>query len=193
MNQPLGDAVGNSLEVIEAINMLHSRGPADLREHCLHVSAHMLVLGQRAPDLESGRRMAEAAIASGAAFEKFRILVRDQGGDVSFVDVPEKFPKAKLVEVVKAERSGSLSQVHARMIGEAAMSLGAGRSRKDDPVDHVVGFIIHCKVGERVEKGEALFTIYANEAAKQAEARESVRAAFRWSDKPVAALPLFYE
>jgi pyrimidine-nucleoside phosphorylase len=193
MNQPLGDAVGNSLEVIEAINMLHSRGPADLREHCLHVSAHMLVLGQRAPDLESGRRMAEAAIASGAAFEKFRILVRDQGGDVSFVDVPEKFPKAKLVEVVKAERSGCLSQVHARMIGEAAMSLGAGRSRKDDPVDHAVGFIIHCKVGERVEKGEALFTIHANEAAKQAEARESVRAAFRWGDKPVAALPLFYE
>ncbi|MBE3037917.1 MAG: thymidine phosphorylase [Chloroflexi bacterium] len=193
MNQPLGNAVGNSLEVIEAINTLHNRGPADFHEHCLHVSAHMLVLGQRAPDLESGRRIAEAAIASGAAFEKFRVLVRAQGGDVSFVDVPGKFPRAKLIEVVKADRSGTLSRVHARMIGEAAVALGAGRARKGDPVDHAVGFIIHRKVGERVEKGEPLFTIYANDAAKQAEVREGLRAAFGWSDKPVAALPLFYE
>lgn len=78
MNQPLGDAVGNSLEVVEAINTLHSHGPADFHEHCLHVSAHMLVLGHRAPDLESGHRLAEAAIASGAAFEKFRVLVSAQ-------------------------------------------------------------------------------------------------------------------
>jgi pyrimidine-nucleoside phosphorylase len=193
MNQPLGEAVGNSLEVIEAINMLHSRGPADFREHCLHVSAHMLVLGRRALDLESGRRKAEAAIASGAAFEKFRVLVSAQGGDVSFVDVPGKFPTAKLVEVVKADRSGTLSQVHARMIGEAAVALGAGRARKGDRVDHAVGLIIHRKVGERVEKGQRLFTIYANDAAKQVEVRESLRAAFGWSDKPVDALPLFYE
>jgi pyrimidine-nucleoside phosphorylase len=193
MNQPLGEAVGNSLEVIEAINALHSRGPADFREHCLRVSAHMLVLGHCAPDLESGRRMAEAVIASGAAFEKFRVLIRAQGGDVSFVDVPGKFPKAKLVEVVKAERSGTLSRVHARMIGEAAVALGAGRARKGDQVDHAVGLIIHRKVGERVEKGEPLFTIYANDAAKQAIVREDLRAAFWWSDKPVAVLPLFYE
>lgn len=193
MNQPLGEAVGNSLEVIEAINTLHNRGPADFHEHCLHVSAHMLVLGHRAPDLESGRRMAEAAIASGAAFEKFRVLVRAQGGDVSFVDDPGKFPRSKLIEVVRADRSGIISLVHARMIGEAAVALGAGRARKGDPVDHAVGFIIHCKVGGRVEKGEPLFTIHANDAAKQAAVRESLREAFGWSDQSVAALPLFYE
>ena len=193
MNQPLGGAVGNSLEVIEAINTLRGCGPTDFHEHCLCVSAHMLVLGHCAQDLESGRRMAEAAITSGGAFEKFRVLVCAQGGDVSFVDVPGKFPKAKYIEMVKADRSGTLSRVHARLIGEAAMLLGAGRARKGDPVDHAVGLIIHRKVGERVEKGEPLFTICANDAEKKDEVRDGLRAAFKWSDKPVSALPLFYE
>jgi pyrimidine-nucleoside phosphorylase len=193
MNQPLGDAVGNSLEVVEAINTLHAGGPADFREHCLQVSAHMLVLGQRAQDFASGRRMAETAIASGAALEKFRVLVRAQGGDVSFVDVPGKFPRAKFIEVVKADQKGNLSQVNARMIGEAAVALGAGRAKKGDPVDHAVGFIIHRKVGDWVEKDEPLFTVHANDAVKKAEAQEGLRTAFWWSDKPVAALPRFYE
>jgi pyrimidine-nucleoside phosphorylase len=193
MNQPLGEAVGNALEVVEAIDTLHGGGPVDFREHCLHVSAHMLVLGRRAADLESGRRMAKAAIASGAAFEKFRLLVRAQGGDVTYVDHPQKFPQAQFVEVVKADRSGYLSQVHARIIGEAAMTLGAGRMKKGDPVDHAVGFIIHQKVGDFVERNQPLFTIYANDSARQAEARESLRAAFEWSDQPVPPLPLFYK
>lgn len=193
MNQPLGQAVGNALEVVEAIDTLHGAGPVDFREHCLHVSAHMLVLGRRAADLESGRRMAEAAIASSAAFEKFRLLVRAQGGDVTYVDHPQKFPKAQFVEVVKADRSGYLSQVHARIIGEAAVTLGAGRAKKGDPVDHAVGFITHQKVGDFVERNQPLFTIYANDPAKQAEVRESLRAAFGWSDQPVPPLHLFYK
>jgi pyrimidine-nucleoside phosphorylase len=193
MNQPLGQAVGNALEVVEAIDTLHGAGPVDFREHCLHVSAHMLVLGRRAADLESGRRMAEAAIASSAAFEKFRLLVRAQGGDVTYVDYPQKFPKAQFVEVVKADRSGYLSQVHARIIGEAAVTLGAGRAKKGDPVDHAVGFITHQKVGDFVERNQPLFTIYANDPAKQAEVRESLRAAFGWSDQPVPPLHLFYK
>jgi pyrimidine-nucleoside phosphorylase len=193
MNQPLGEAVGNSLEVMEAINTLHNKGPADFREHCLHVSAHMLLLGKRTPDLESGRSMAEAVIASGAAFEKFRILVRAQGGDVSFVDFPENFPKAKFVEVVKAGRSGFLAQVHARLFGESAVALGAGRAKKGDQVDHAVGILIHHKVGELVEAGEPLYTIYANEAEKLTEARKWLREAILWSDLPVASLPLFYD
>jgi pyrimidine-nucleoside phosphorylase len=109
MNQPLGHAVGNALEVVEAIETLHVSGPADFREHCLHVSAHMLLLGKRAKDLDEGRRMAERSIADGSAFEKFRVLVQTQGGDVSFVDDPDKFPKAKLVDVVKAPRSGFIN------------------------------------------------------------------------------------
>ena len=193
MNQPLGEAVGNALEVVEAIDTLHGSGPADFREHCLHVSSHMLVLGRRAADLESGRRMAETAIASGAAYDKFRVLVRAQGGDVTYVDQPQKFPMAHFVEVVKSDRSGYLSMVHARMIGEAAVTLGAGRTEKNDPVDHAVGFVIHRKVGDFVERDQPLFTIYANDYSKQAEVRESLRAAFGWSEQPVPSLPLFYE
>ncbi len=192
MNQPLGAAVGNALEVVEAIETLHGGGPADFREHCLQVSAQMLVLGHRATDFESGRRMAEAAIASGAAFEKFRVLVRAQGGDVSFIDTPEKLPKAKFIQTVNAERSGYLSRVHARIIGEAAVALGAGRARKSDTVDHAVGFVIHAKVGEYLEENHPLFTIYANDDAKLVEGRQAVLSAFGWSDTPVPPLPLFY-
>ncbi|MEP0804744.1 MAG: thymidine phosphorylase [Chloroflexota bacterium] len=192
MNQPLGCAVGNALEVIEAIETLKGGGPADFREHCLHIAAHMLVIGKRAKTLEEARSMAEAAIASGAGLEKFRVLVGAQGGDVSYVDDIAKFPRAKFVEVVKAPRSGYLSQVHARAVGEAAVALGAGRAKKSDPIDHAVGFLIHRKVGDRVEAGEPLFTIHANDASKLAEARRAVLQAHVFSDDEVAPLPLFY-
>ena len=192
MNQPLGHAVGNALEVVEAIETLHGGGPADFREHCLYVSAHMLLLGKRAKDLDEGRSMAERSIADGLAFEKFRVLVQAQGGDVSFVDNPDKFPKAKLVDVVKAPRSGFISQVHARSVGEASVALGAGRAKKGDPVDHAVGFVIHHKVGDQVEEGQPLFTIHANDAEKSAEARVSALKAHVFSDSPVSVLPLFY-
>jgi pyrimidine-nucleoside phosphorylase len=193
MNQPLGQAVGNSLEVVEAIDTLKGEGPADFREHCLHASAYMLVMGGRAPNIASGRRMAEQVITSGAALSKFRALVTAQGGDATFVDNPRKFPLAKIVDVVKADRSGYLVQVHARLIGEAAVSLGAGRARKGDPVDHAVGFIVHRKVGDYVEKDQPLLTIHANDEGKWIDIRESIRGAFGWSEQPVDPLPLFYK
>jgi pyrimidine-nucleoside phosphorylase len=193
MNQPLGYAVGNSLEVVEAIDTLKGGGPTDFREHCLHVSAHMLILGKRAKNLEEGRKMAEKAIADGSAFEKFRVLVEAQGGDVSYVDDVSKFPHAKYVEVVMAPRNGSISQVQARSVGEAAVTLGAGRAKKSDAVDHAVGFIIHKKVGDQVMQGEPLFTIHANDEAKLEAAREVVLAAHSFSDTNVPPLPLFYD
>jgi pyrimidine-nucleoside phosphorylase len=176
MNQPLGNAVGNALEVVEAIETLNGGGPEDFREHCLHVAAHMLVLGKRASDLQEGRQLAEWAIIEKRAIEKFRALVKAQGGDVSYVDDPEK-----------------LEQVQARVIGEAAVALGAGRAQKGDPIDHAVGFVIHHKVGDRIEKGQPLFTVYANNENSLAEARQAGLAAHRWSDTPVEPLPLFYE
>lgn len=193
MNQPLGYAVGNALEVAEAIDTLHGTGPQDFREHCLHVTAHMLVLGKRARDLNEGRRMAEKSLADGSAYEKFRMLVTAQGGDVSFVDDPAKLPKASLVEVVKASRSGFISQVHARSVGEAAVALGAGRAKKGDPIDHAVGFLVRHKVGDKIEAGEPLFEIHANDPQKLAAAREAVLDAHTFSDEPVPPLPLFYE
>lgn len=192
MNQPLGHAVGNALEVREAIETLRGGGPADFREHCLHVAAHLLLLGRRAADLEAARRLAEQAMASGAAFEKFRLLVRAQGGDVSFVDEPEKLPRARLIETVEAERSGYLSQVHARLFGEAAVLLGGGRAKKGDPIDHAVGLVVHVKVGDRVERGQPLYTIHASQSERLTAARQTLQAAFGWSDSPVPPLPLFY-
>ena len=193
MNQPLGFAVGNSLEVIEAIETLNSEGPKDFREHCLHVCENLLVLGKRVKDLSEGRALAEKSIADGSAFEKLRVLVQAQGGDVSFVDDTSKFPRAQYVEVVESPREGYLAQILARTVGEASVTLGAGRAKKTDPIDHAVGFVIHHKVGDQVGQGEPLFTIHANDKAKLAEARETVLAAHTFSDSPVEPLPLFYE
>ena len=193
MNQPLGNAVGNSLEVVEAIETLNDKGPEDFLEHCLHVSAHMLVLGKRAGNLTIARAMAEKSIADGSAFEKFRVLVQAQGGDVSYVDDPSKFPRAEYVETVESSQDGYLAQIQARTVGEAAVGLGAGRARKGDPIDHAVGFLIHHKVGDRVQKGDSLFSIYANDKEKLEEARKAVLSAYVFSDEAVERLPLFYE
>jgi pyrimidine-nucleoside phosphorylase len=192
MNQPLGHAVGNVLEVREAIDTLHGGGPPDFREHCLVVSAHMLALGGRAGSINEGKSLAARALDSGTAWESFRALVKAQGGDVSYVDHPGKMANATLVEVVKAPRSGYLSRIHARMVGEAAVILGAGRIKKGDPIDHAVGIVIHKKVGDQVRSGEPLFTIHSNNSTRLAQAKQDVLAAHVWSEKPVDPLPLFY-
>lgn len=193
MNQPLGCAVGNAIEVREAIDVLHGGGPADFREHCLVASAHMLLLGKRAVTLEQGRVMAEQAIHSGAGWEKFRRLIIAQGGDASIVDNPDRLPTARHVEVVKSPRSGFQSQIHARRIGEAAALLGAGRAKKTDPIDHAVGIVVHHKVGDFIEQDAPLFTIHANDLTCVDEVRAQVLTAHQWHDQPVEPLPLFYD
>ena len=136
--------------------------------------------------------MAEKSIGEGSAFEKLRVLVEAQAGDVSYVDDPSKFPKAEHLEVVKSPQNGYLSEVQARSVGEAAVTLGAGRAKKSDPINHAVGFVIHHKVGDKIEAGEPLFTIHADDQGKLAEAREAVIAAHKFSNDPVTKLPLFY-
>jgi pyrimidine-nucleoside phosphorylase len=192
MNQPLGEAVGNALEVKEAIDVLHNAGPVDFREHCIHASAHMLILGKRAGDLDQARTMIERAYADGSAWAKFRDLIRAQGGDVAFVDDPKRMPIAPLIETINAARSGYVSQVNARIVGESSVALGAGRAAKADVIDHSVGFVIHKKVGDPVVADDPLFTIHANDPEKLAQARERVLSAYQFSDLPVSALPLFY-
>jgi pyrimidine-nucleoside phosphorylase len=193
MNQPLGYAVGNSLEVQESIEVLGGGGPADLLEHCLILSAHMLVLGEISADLETARGLAEKAIRSGSAFEKFRSLVKAQGGDITFVDDPTKFPTPEFVEVIKNTRSGYLAQAHARLIGEKSVVLGAGRAKKDDKIDHSVGIVVHHKVGDHLKKGEALYTVYANDQRQLEEAKQGLENAFILQEEEIAPLPLFYE
>jgi pyrimidine-nucleoside phosphorylase len=192
MNQPLGCAVGNALELKEAIETLHGGGPQDFREHCLVVAGHMLAIGGVAQDAQAGMQLAERQLRSGSGWELFKTLVAAQGGDIAFVENPERLPSASLVETVSAPRSGYLSGVHAREVGETAVFLGAGREKKDDPIDHAVGVVIHCKVGERVEVGQPLFTIHASQPARLAEAHQRLLAAHTWSDAPVQPLPLFY-
>jgi len=192
MNQPLGWAVGNALEVKEAIQTLHGEGPADLREHCLVIVAEMLGLAGKATCVSAGRRMAEEAIASGAAWQKFRALVAGQGGDVRAVDEPERLPQARLVEAVPSPQGGYLAAVAASRVGMAVVTLGGGREKKEDKLDYSVGVVLHHKVGDAVENGEPLFTIHANDEAKLAEARERVLSAYTFSDEPVERLPLFY-
>jgi pyrimidine-nucleoside phosphorylase len=192
MNQPLGFAVGNALEIIESIETLQGKGPKDFQEHCLVVASHMLVLGKTAKNLEEARQMVENALTSGQGWEKFRVLVEAQDGDVRYVDHPERLPSAALVETVTAPQSGWLKAIHAREVGETAVALGAGRARKGDAVDHAVGIIIHRKVGDRVEVGEDLFTVHASDRERMEEAKTRLLAAHEWSDEKCDPLPLFY-
>jgi pyrimidine-nucleoside phosphorylase len=193
MNQPLGQAVGNALEVKEAIDTLHGGGPKDFQMHCLVVASHLLVLGGKAADEAEGQALARQALGSGEAWKRFHTLVQTQGGDVSFIDQPEKLPAARLVKAVLAGRSGFLSMVNARDVGETSVLLGAGRAKKEDPIDHAVGIIVHHKVGDWVADGQPLFTVHANREDLLQAALERLSGAVAWSDTPVAELPLFYD
>jgi len=192
MNQPLGHKVGNALEVIEAIETLRGDGPEDFSEHCLIVAAHMLRLGSKAQSTEAGRALAKEIIADGRAWEKFTQLVQAHGGDVSQIENPERLPHAKIVQDVASSRSGYIARVDALEVGLTAVVLGAGREKKGDPVDHAVGIDVHVKVGDRIEAGQPLLTIHANDEGKRAEAEERLKAAIQFSDTAVDPLPLFY-
>ncbi|HKZ55357.1 MAG TPA: pyrimidine-nucleoside phosphorylase [Anaerolineales bacterium] len=192
MDQPLGWAVGNALEVREAIDTLHGGGPADFQAHCLQIAGRMLVLAGKASSLRIAKDMARAVIRDGAAWEKLRQLVGAQGGDVRAIDDPSRLPQARHVETVPSPRAGYLRQVEAATIGMAAVLLGAGRERKDDAIDHSVGVVVHTKVGDRIKKGSPLFTVHANDRAKMKDAVQQVMKAHRFSSRPVPRLPLFY-
>jgi len=192
MDQPLGWAVGNALEVREAINTLHEAGPADFREHCLAVAAEMLRLSGKAANTSDALTLALETLASGAAWRKFRDMVEAQGGDVDCINEPKKLPQAPLVEPVPAPRSGYLAALDALEVGLAVVDLGGGREKKGDPIDHSVGVLVHHKVGDLVQKDTPLFTVHANDEEKLKIARERVLAAYAFSDAPIQPLPLFY-
>jgi pyrimidine-nucleoside phosphorylase len=192
MNQPLGQAVGNALEIREAIDVLHDGGPEDIREHCLVVAGEMLYLGDLADSPDDGKAKAAEALASGVAWDKFRKLIEAQQGDLAFVDEPERLPKARLIETVKADREGYLAKVQTDAIGFAMVNLGAGREKKGAPIDHAVGMIMHVEVGDHVEPGTPLFTLHANDEARQAEVKRRILDTLTFSDEPVERLPLFY-
>lgn len=193
MNQPLGVAVGNALEVKEAIETLQGKGPADFTHHCVDATAHMLLLGGKVANLADGMKMAQRSIDDGSALAKFVILVQAQGGDPRYVNDTSLLPKAVFITTVPASQTGYLSQVNARIIGDAAVELGAGRAKKGDPIDHAVGYEILHKVGDHVQQGQPLFVVHANSQPALQAAVQAGLLAHNFSATPVAALPLFYD
>lgn len=162
MSQPLGYAIGNALEVKEAIDTLKGNGPADLNELCYTLGSQMVVLGGKAETIEEARKMLEEVVANGAALNVLKRFISAQGGDPSVVDHPEKCPQAKYMIEVPAKEAGYVAKIEADDIGTAAMLLGAGRATKESEIDLAVGLVLRKKVGDQVRKGESLVTIYAN-------------------------------
>ncbi len=193
MNQPLGVAVGNSLEVVEAIHTLQGAGPASFVEHCLDVAEQMLLLGEAASSEEEAREIAQSALTDGSAWNHFVDLVEAQGGDTSYLEDPSKFPAAKVIETVPSPESGYISRIHARIVGETSVDLGAGRARKEDPIDHAVGIEILKEVGDPIQQGDDLFRLHAATQEDFEKAKKRLLQAHQWSATEVNPLPLIYE
>ncbi|WP_145041024.1 pyrimidine-nucleoside phosphorylase [Paenibacillus sp. Y412MC10] len=162
MSQPLGAAIGNSLEVQEAINALRGEGPKDLEELCLALGRQMVYLAQKADSLEDAEEKLKEVIRNGKALEKFKEFIQNQGGDPSVVDHPDRLPKAQYLIELPAQQDGVVAELVADEIGTAAMLLGAGRATKESEIDLAVGLMLNKKVGDTVKKGDSLVTIHAN-------------------------------
>lgn len=169
MNAPLGDAVGNSLEVIEAIEILQNKKHNDLRDVCVKIAMVMLELSLNV-SCDEAEKMVVESIESGAAFEKMKQWISAQGGDCTFLDNPSLFPKAKFTHEVRSEQSGYITAVNAEMIGSASVMLGAGRTKKDDNIDYSAGIIINKKLGDYVKEGDVIFTLYTNKKTSASNA-----------------------
>jgi thymidine phosphorylase len=166
MNQPLGHAVGNALEVVECIDILNGKGPDDLRELCLVLSAWMFVLGNRVSNLDEGRKLAEETISSGKAKATFREMIGLQGGNAQIIDQPDLLPRARHKIDISSPCCGFVNRIMCEQIGTACVLLGGGRLRKEEQVDPAVGIIVHKKLGDQVRAGDALCTIHYNAAER---------------------------
>ena len=171
MDEPLGRMAGHSNEVIESVEVLRGRGPADLRDLSLDLSAWMFFLGDRTKSVEEGRRLAETMVATGQALEKLRQGIRMQGGDENVVDEPQRLPQARFRAEVASSAAGYITATNCEQLGTAPAMLGGGREKKEDKIDHAVGLEFHKRIGEHVEKGELLVTIHYNSGARLAEAK----------------------
>lgn len=193
MNQPLGHAVGNTLEVIEAIQTLSGEKRGRIFDLCLELGARMVVMAGAESDMDSARSRLQETVESGAALEKLREMVIAQGGDPGYVDDPKRLPVAEFSESVSAPCSGYVASVDAMTLGRAAMSMGAGRQRKEDSVDLSCGLVTLVSVGDRVEKGQPVVELYASSSSKLSEGLSYAIRAFAYSPDPVQPPPLVYE
>ncbi|THF75935.1 pyrimidine-nucleoside phosphorylase [Cohnella fermenti] len=192
MDQPLGNLIGNALEVREAIDILRGEGPADLRELCLALGGHMLVLGGQAADEDEARGKLLAALESGAALAKLGAMIAAQGGDPAVARQPELLPQAKERLPVPAAADGYVHGIDAEAIGLAAMRVGAGRAAKDDAIDYAVGVELIAKRGDRVRAGDTLAYLHARENDEAACAAAQIVRAYELGAAAPAAAPLIY-
>ncbi|MDO6354510.1 pyrimidine-nucleoside phosphorylase [Caloramator sp. CAR-1] len=192
MDEPLGFAVGNALEVKEAIDTLKGKGPKDLYELCMTLGSYMLILAKKADNVETAREILEDTIRTGAALNKFKEFVAAQGGDPEVIDNPELLPKAEHIIEFKAEESGYVNKIVAIEVGLAALVLGAGRETKESQIDLAVGVVLNKKVGDYVEKGEPLAYIHVNDMSKLKDCEERLKRAFQITKEKPEHRPLIF-
>lgn len=185
MDEPLGYAVGNNLEIIEAIKFLKGDMPEDVKEVVLELGSYMMKLAGKGDDLEENKRAMLKNIKNGKAYEKFLELVKNQNGDISYIENIENFEKAKLITPVYSNENGYISKINAKEIGKIAGFLGAGREKKEDSIDYSVGIVLNKKVGDKVEKDEVIAYIHSNDVKKMEEAVERVRKTVKISKERV--------
>ena len=183
MNEPLGDAIGNSLEVIEAINILKGKKSGHLKEIALRIGSKLMIMEGLAKTEDEARKVLEGKISDGSAIEKFKEMVELQGGDPSYIDDTDKFKKSSIIKDITSEETGFVKSIEAIEIGIASRDLGAGRHKKGDVLDLSAGIYLHKKVGDFVEKGEKIATIYTEKENEVAGAIERIKAAYAFSDK----------
>ncbi len=186
MDQPLGNMVGNALEVVEVIEVLRGGGPDDLQQLCLELAGWMLYLGNVSATVGAGRQRAAELLSSGKALEKFGQMVEMQGGDPRTLDDPKRLPQAQHTRKVPSARGGYLTSLQCEQFGTASVILGGGRERKEDSVDPAVGIVLHKKVGDRVAAGEVLATIHYNSEARAAQAEQLLQQSYGIADSPSA-------
>lgn len=192
MDEPLGNAVGNTLEILEAVETLQGKGPDDLTTLCVELAAEMLVLAEKG-SRETCRKLALDSIRSGGALEKWREMVAAQGGAVDWMDHPEKLGIAPVAKEVVSRCSGYISHMDAEGCGITASLLGAGRERKEDAIDHGAGIVLSAKCGDFVKKGDTLATLYTSDPKRVAEAEQKFLESLMFSEKPVEKRPMVYE
>ena len=186
MSQPLGRAVGNALEVEEAVQVLKGGGPEDLRQLCLELAGEMIRIGGRAESFEEGKETARQVLSDGRALEKFRQMVRRQGGDDRIIEEPERMGSSRYSRDVLAGRTGFIAETDTREIGRASQHLGAGRLRKEDEIDFTAGIRMHVRIGNFVKEGDVLATLYGADSRRLEEAEIIMEAAIRISAEPTA-------
>jgi pyrimidine-nucleoside phosphorylase len=193
MEQPLGKAIGNALEVKEAISTLRGRGPADLRALCLVLGSELLLLANKAAYEQEATAMLEQALDSGAAWAKFCALVENQGGDLGAIEQPDRLPQAPVIVTLRAPRDGYLQAINGQALGLAVNDLGGGRVRKEDTIDLAVGLVLHARVGDSVERDQPLLEIHAAREADAAQVAPRLMEAYTVGEQSVGIPPLVAE